>query len=103
MKSNFLIEAINSLVPNCYFSISNLDYNTLVWSNENELPPPTEEELQAEIERLQAEYDYNQYQRDRAVAYPSIQDQLDTLYHEGYDGWKEKINTIKEKYPKPER
>jgi hypothetical protein len=36
----------------------------------------------------------------RMSEYPSIQDQLDTLYHEGYEGWKAKIETIKNKYPK---
>ena len=102
MTSNFLIEAIHSLAPNCQFSISSLNYNTLVWYDENELPPPTEEEINQEIERLQAEYEYNQYQRDRAIEYPTIQDQLDALYHQGYDGWKEEINKVKQKYPKPE-
>jgi hypothetical protein len=32
--------------------------------------------------------------------YPSIADQLDTLYHEGYEGWKAKIQAVKNKYPK---
>ena len=77
------------------------DYNTLIWSDDNDLPPPTEEEVQAEIERLKAEYNNNQYQRDRASEYPSIQDQLDTLYHQGYDGWKASIDEVKNKYPKP--
>jgi uncharacterized coiled-coil DUF342 family protein len=98
-----ITKAILSLRPGSVWSLDGESYDGLWWSNENELPPPTEEELEQEIERLQAEYEYNQYQRDRAVAYPSIQDQLDILYHQGYDGWKEKINTIKEKYPKPER
>jgi hypothetical protein len=101
MTSNFLIEAIHSLAPNCQFSISNFNYNTLVWNDENEVPPPTREEVQAEIERLQAEYEYNQYQRNRATSYPSIQEQLDTLYHQGYDGWKAEIDEVKNKYPKP--
>ena len=41
-----------------------------------------------------------QYQRDRALDYPSIQDQLDDLYHNGIDGWKATIKTTKDKYPK---
>ena len=41
-----------------------------------------------------------QYQRDRALDYPSIQDQLDDLYHNGIDGWKSTIKTTKDKYPK---
>ena len=29
-----------------------------------------------------------------------IKDQLDDLYHNGIDGWKESIKIIKDKYPK---
>jgi len=96
-----IAEALQSLRPGAQWFINGFDYENLVWSDENELPPPTEEEIQTEIERLQAEYEYNQYQRDRASAYPSIQDQLDTLYHQGYDGWKVSIDEVKNKYPKP--
>jgi hypothetical protein len=96
-----IITAIQSLRPKAQWSLDGRTYEGLQWSDENELPPPTEEEVQAEIERLQAEYEYNQYQRDRASAYPSIQDQLDVLYHQGYDGWKARIDEVKNKYPKP--
>ena len=41
------------------------------------------------------------YQRDRAEAYPSWQDQLDKIYHSGIDAWKADIKAIKDKYPKP--
>jgi hypothetical protein len=41
-----------------------------------------------------------QYQRQRAVAYPSIPDQLDTLFHGGYDAWKAQVQAVKDKYPK---
>ena len=43
----------------------------------------------------------NEYKTQRATAYPSIQDQLDTLYHGGYDAWKATITAVKEEYPKP--
>jgi hypothetical protein len=37
----------------------------------------------------------------RKKAYPSWQDQLDDIYHNGIDGWKaDTITPIKEKYPK---
>ena len=36
----------------------------------------------------------------RAQAYPSIPDQLDTIFHIGLDGWKETIQMVKYKYPK---
>ena len=93
-------QAILNLRPGAHFSVGET-YDTLWWSNDNDLPPPTEEEVQLEIKRLQAEYEYNQYQRNRAAAYPSIQCQLYTLYHQGYDGWKASIDEVKNKYPKP--
>ena len=42
------------------------------------------------------------YKDDRQAEYPSIVDQLDDIYHNGIDGWKETIRATKDKYPKPE-
>lgn len=95
-----IAKALLSLRPGCEWNLIGDDYEGLEWFDVNQLPPPTEEELQAEIERLQIEYENNQYQRDRAIEYPSIQDQLDILYHQGYDGWKAVINEVKINYPK---
>ena len=36
----------------------------------------------------------------RKKAYPSWEDQLDYIYHNGVDAWKTMIQNIKEKYPK---
>ena len=36
----------------------------------------------------------------RKKAYPSWQDQLDDIYHNGIAGWKATIKTTKDKYPK---
>ena len=44
--------------------------------------------------------DPNLYQQKRAAKYPSIADQLDTLYHGGYDAWRATIQAVKDKYPK---
>ena len=41
-----------------------------------------------------------QYTIKRASEYPSIEEQLDDLYHNGIDGWKSSIKAIKDKYPK---
>ncbi len=50
---------------------------------------------------VQALVDANSYKANRAKEYPSIPDQLDTLYHSGLDAWKAEIKTVKDKYPKP--
>ena len=58
-----------------------------------------------EIARLEAEYESKQYQRDRVVAYPSIQEQLDMQYWDGVNGtttWADAIAAVKTAHPKPE-
>ena len=49
---------------------------------------------------LKSEWENKKYQRNRAEAYPSIEDQLDKIYHSGISGWKADIKKIKDKYPK---
>lgn len=49
---------------------------------------------------VEAWVDPNEYQYKRAAEYPSVVDQLDDLYHNGIDGWKASIKSIKDKYPK---
>ena len=40
------------------------------------------------------------YQASRMEEYPPLQEQLDTIYHNGIDEWKKAIKEIKDKYPK---
>ena len=61
--------------------------------------PPTDKEIDAELKRMQDEYD-NGYSRKRASEYPSIPAQLDEIYHNGIDSWKAIIKQTKDKYPK---
>ena len=90
------VEAILSLEPNAEFVLKG---DELTWISED-IDKPTEEEITAEQERLQTEYDANEYQRNRAAEYPSVIDQLDDIYHNGIDGWKASIKETKDKYPK---
>jgi hypothetical protein len=57
--------------------------------------------VEYDLAAAQALVTANEYKAQRAVAYPSIQDQLDTLYHGGYDAWKATITAVKEEFPKP--
>ena len=47
-------------------------------------------------------FDEKSYSEKREGKYPSWQDQMDDLFHNGVEGWKASIKLIKEKYPKPE-
>ena len=50
---------------------------------------------------VDAELAKQNYKNQRMVEYPSIEDQLDLMYHSGFDAWKTKIKETKDKYPKP--
>ena len=66
--------------------------------------PPTESEIDAEIIRLQAEFDAQEYARSRKAEYPPIEDQQDMQFHDAIDGtttWQDAIQAVKTKYPKP--
>lgn len=43
------------------------------------------------------------YKEQRKAAYPSIEEQLDILYHDGEEAWREMITRVKEAYPKPRK
>jgi hypothetical protein len=97
-------QALKSLRPTSEFICIGEDYSTVIWKDEENLKPE-KVEVDAEISRLQAEYDSKEYQRLRALEYPSIQDQLDMQYHDALNGtttWQDAINAVKDKYPKPE-
>ena len=65
---------------------------------------PTKSEIDAEIIRLQAEYDAQEYARSRTLAYPPTGDQLDMIYKDMKNGTTthaDAVEAIKTKYPKP--
>ena len=64
---------------------------------------PTEKECTDGLAALQAAWDLenDSYKSQRRAEYPSIEDQLDDIYHNGVAAWKATIKTIKDKYPKP--
>lgn len=96
-----LSAALVSLRPGATWTLNGENYQGLEWLDKIQTKP-TAEECQEEMARLKADYDSKQYQRDRKSEYPTIAEQLDTLYHQGYDGWRAEIDAIKTKYPKPE-
>ena len=69
---------------------------------DTEQTQPTDAEIETEVARLQAEYDAQQYARDRVTEYPSIGDQLDALFHAGVfpAEMAATIQAVKDKYPK---
>ena len=95
-----LHEAILELMPTAEVTVKN--ESEIIWGPSCLNDHPTEDQIKAKQAELQADYDSKQYQRDRQ--YPSIGDQLDMIYWDkkiGTNKWKESIDAVKAKNPKP--
>ena len=100
-----VLKAILKINPNAEASTMDNDINKITWHNGT--TPIPKADIEAKMVELQAEYDANQYQRDRV--YPSIGDQLDMLWHSidknpslksEYFEFYEAIKAVKVKHPK---
>jgi len=95
-----LFHAIQSLVPGAEISVGLYDQN-ITW-HQPEIAPVTLEQILEEQQRLQQAYDWDEYKRNRAREYPTIQEQLDALYHAGLfpPEMTGRIRAVKAKYPR---
>jgi hypothetical protein len=96
-----VFHAIQSLVPGAEVSVGLYD-QSITW-HQPATAPVTPEQIHQEQQRLQQAYDWHEYQRNRAREYPSVQEQLDALYHAGVfpPAMAARIRAVKEKYPAP--
>jgi len=71
----------DTAIRNTHPSVVTINGDTEAWDGQGNVVELDESLIQAEITRLQAEYDSNQYARDRATQYAPLADQLDMLWH----------------------
>ena len=92
------LEAIQSLVPNAKCGL--LAGEIVSWNSEE--AQPSEEEITAEQERLQAEYDALAWKRNRQSEYPSTLDCIHALLDGGdtLTDLQAARQAVKDKYPK---
>ena len=100
-----ILKSILKINPNAKVVVTgddkDINSNVIEWL-EGTTPIP-KADIEAKMVELQAEYDANQYQRDRATAYPSIQEQLDMQYWDNVNGtttWEDAIAKVKADNPK---
>ena len=96
-------DAIKSLHPTAKFVVINEKITE--WHSED-ITQPTDEAIATEQARLQAEYDANQYQRDRV--YPQLGEQFDKLWYDINNGTLDNtgefftaLKEVKDNNPKP--
>jgi len=93
-----IIKAIQAINPDAQVTCNEEDYDQITWLNGTAVI--SKADIQAKQAELKADYDSKEYQRKRRAEYPSIEDQLDDIYHNGISGWSATIKTTKDKYPK---
>ena len=90
-------------IRNTHPSVVTINGDTDAFDNDGNVVVLDETLITAEVTRLQAEYDSKQYQRDRAKAYPSLEEQADMAYWDRQNGTTtldDALSAVKAQYPK---
>jgi hypothetical protein len=93
-----LMDAIQSLCPGA--KCVTTGETGVEWLDDKQTEP-TQDEIDAEIVRLDTIYDAQEYARNRQADYPDWGDQLNKIYDDGLTKWKsEMVDPVKSKWPK---
>ena len=95
-----IAKAILKINPNAEVSVDGEDINKITWHNGT--TPIPKADIEAKMVELQAEYDAEEWKRNRQIEYPSIDDCIHALL-DGGDTLTElqaKRTVTKTKYPK---
>ena len=95
-----IIGAILKINPNAEVSVNEEDINSIQWLNGT--TPISKTDIEAKMVELQAEYDAEEWKRNRQAEYPTLQDCIHALL-DGGDTLTElqaKRTATKTKYPK---
>jgi hypothetical protein len=98
-----IIEAILKINPKAQVSVSGKDINTCEIEWLNGTTPISKADIEAKMTELQAEYDAEEWKRNRQAEYPTHEDCIHALL-DGGDTLTElqaKRTAVKNKYPKP--
>ena len=98
-----IVQALHSLRPKAKWDLRDVTTDgkkgKLTWFD-TEQAEPTQAEIDAEIKRLEAEYDAQEYARKREAEYPSIKECVHAILDDDLTALQEKRQAIKTKYPK---
>ena len=95
-----ILEAIMKINPNAEVTVDGDDINSITWDNGT--TPIPKADIEAKMLELQADYDAEEWKRNRQIEYPSINDCIHALL-DGGDTLTElqaKRTATKTKYPK---
>ena len=89
-------------IYNTHTTVTHIFSENEAYDKDDKLVNIDESKVATEVIRLQAEYDAQEYARNRQAEYPDWGTQLNKIYDDGITKWKsEMVDPIKAKYPKP--
>jgi hypothetical protein len=96
------IDAVVALYGRSSYDKADTDGN-VTWKDGHETTAEETSTINAKVIELQAEYDAQEYARNRIAEYPSQGDQNDMIYKDNLNGTtthKDAVETVKTKWPK---
>ena len=91
-------KAILAINPDAKFIVINNDIDKIEWTEGT--TPIAKDEIQTKVNELQADYDAKEYQRKRALEYPSVQDFMEAYTEKEIGGNSTKWDAYKTAYNK---
>ena len=95
----YIVDAILALDSKARVKVVGEDYDKITWFDDNP-NKITVDQIKTKKTELDKVDKANEYKMQREKEYPTIEDQLDTIYHKGIDEWKKTIKAVKDKFPK---
>ena len=86
--------------PDADFELQDDGAGTYIKEWTSASPQPTESEIEVAHAEWQAEYDAQEYARNRKAEYPSIEDCVHAILDDQLDALQDKRQAVKAKYPK---
>ena len=100
MIHNLIHIAIHKINPNATFTVIDNDTDKITWHDNT--TPISKSDIEAKLAEVQAEYDAEEWKRNRQAEYPSHEDRIHALLDGGDTLTKlqEDRQAVKTKYPK---
>ena len=87
-------------ILNSHSNVTTINGENEAWDKDGNVVELDESKIKTEQDKLQAEYDAQEYARKRKAEYPSIQECVHAILDDDLTALQEKRQAVKTKYPK---
>ena len=91
---------IHKAIRNTHPTVITINGDKDAWDKDGNVVVLDEAKIEAEMTKLQAEWDSQEYARKRKLEYPSIEECVHAILDDEVDALQIKRKAVKDKYPK---